>query len=274
MAKHSQTVLLIGATSGIGEEMARQYHAAGKKVIISGRRLQRLNQLKSELAGVEAIQMDIEALDSIPSSVEQAFSQFPSIDSIIIVAGQQNYYNFNSAQPPPVSGKGAPDTPLISSEITTNLTAPIILSREIVKHVVSGSRADKPFTLGFVTAGLAFVPIPIFPIYCASKAALHSFIVTLRAQLAGTNMNLVEIVPPYVKTELDLQHYEILQAASGGNLTGQDVGEYVAGVLRGMDEVDEDGNPPKYVAEGFPRIIVNTWVNAFSSLAKNFGLSL
>ncbi|KAH6949737.1 hypothetical protein BKA56DRAFT_664080 [Ilyonectria sp. MPI-CAGE-AT-0026] len=116
--------------------------------------------------------MDIKALNSIPDAVSQAFTQFPSINTIIIVAGQQHYYHFNSMKPAPIPGRGTPMTPDITSEITTNLTAPIVLTREIIKHAQTGPRAAKPFTLGFVTAGLAFVPIPIFPIYCASKAAL------------------------------------------------------------------------------------------------------
>ncbi|RSL49223.1 hypothetical protein CEP51_015525 [Fusarium floridanum] len=270
-----ETLLLIGATSGIGEEMARQYHAAGKKVIISGRRIERLNRVKSELPGAEAIQMDIQALDSIPNAIGQAFDQFPSIDAIIIVAGQQNYYNFNSGQPPLVPGKGAPNTSDINSEITTNLTGPIILTREIIKYASSGPRGSKPFTLAYVTSGLAYVPVPIFPIYCASKAALHYFIVSMRAQLVDTKIRLVEIVPPYVQTELDSHHQDVVHAAMGKNTPpGQEVGDYVASVLQGMGKTDEDGKPPTLVAEGFPLIMANAWVNAFGPLAKNFGLKL
>ncbi|KAM5346057.1 hypothetical protein ACJ41O_009062 [Fusarium nematophilum] len=275
MSNQFETVLLVGATSGIGEEMARQYHAAGKKVIISGRRIERLNRLKSELPGVEAIQMDVQALDSIPSAMGQAFSEFPSIDAIVVVAGQQNYYNFNSGQPPLVPGKGAPNTSDINSEITTNITGPIILTREIIKHALSEPRVAKPFTLAYVTSGLAYIPVPIFPIYCASKAALHYFIISMRAQLAGTKINLIEIVPPYVKTELDSHHQDVVHAAMGSNAPpGQEVGDYVAGVLRGMDKVGEDGKPPTLVAEGFPLMMATAWVDAFTPLAKNFGLKL
>ncbi|KAF4466390.1 putative oxidoreductase [Fusarium albosuccineum] len=123
-----ETVFLMGATSGIGEELARQYHARGKKVVISGRRVERLDRLKTELVGIERFQMDIQAIDSIPHKVGQVFEYFPSIDAVIVVAGLQNYYNFNPTQAPPMAGKGAPNTSDINSEITTNFTGPIILT--------------------------------------------------------------------------------------------------------------------------------------------------
>ncbi|KAM5343614.1 hypothetical protein ACJ41O_012151 [Fusarium nematophilum] len=217
MPNYFETVLLIGATSEIGEELGRQYHAAGKKVIISGRRTERLKRLKSEVTGVEAI--------------------------------QQNYYNFNTARPAVVPGKGAPNTADISSKVATNPAGPIILTREIIQQALSGLREEKPFTLGLVTSGLAYVPAPIFPVYCASNAALHQFIVSMRAQLAGTKIHLVEIIPPCVKTELDSHHQDDIHASMDG-MSGQDVGTYVAGVLRGMDKVGEDGHPPTLVAEG------------------------
>ncbi|KAM5386662.1 hypothetical protein ACJZ2D_000625 [Fusarium nematophilum] len=258
MPNYFETVLLIGATSEIGEELGRQYHAAGKKVIISGRRTERLKRLKSEVTGVEAI---------------QAFSQFPSINAVILVAGQQNYYNFNTARPAVVPGKGAPNTADISSKVATNPAGPIILTREIIQQALSGLREEKPFTLGLVTSGLAYVPAPIFPVYCASNAALHQFIVSMRAQLAGTKIHLVEIIPPCVKTELDSHHQDDIHASMDG-MSGQDVGTYVAGVLRGMDKVGEDGHPPTLVAEGFPLVIAATWANAFASIGEHFGFDL
>ncbi|KAH6708944.1 putative NADP(+)-dependent dehydrogenase [Leptodontidium sp. MPI-SDFR-AT-0119] len=270
-----ETVLLIGATSGIGEELARHYHAVGKKVIIAGRRLERLNRLKSELPGLEAIQMDIQDVDAIPGVISHIFSEFPSIDGAIILAGQQNYFNFNSAKLPLVAGKGNPNTLDITSEISTNLTGPIILTREIGKHALSESRAARPFTLAFTTSGLGFIPAPIFPVYCASKAALNSFIVSMRAQLADTHINLVEIIPPYVKTDLDSHHLDVVHAAWGENAQpGQDVVTYVRGLVEGMEKLADDGKPPRIVAEGFPLLIATTWADAFRSIALNFGLKL
>ncbi|KAF5026585.1 hypothetical protein F66182_1311 [Fusarium sp. NRRL 66182] len=277
MPKQLNTIFLIGATSGIGEQLARQYHASGKKVIISGRRVERLNRLKSELPGVEGVEMDIQDLNQIPTAIGQVFTQFPSIDAVFVVAGQQNYYNFNTAQPPLVPGKGITNTTDINNEVTVNLTSPIILTREIVKQVVSRPRQgqEKSFTLAFVTSGLAYIPVPLFPVYCAAKSALHSFIVSMRAQLAGTGISLIEIVPPYVKTELDSHHEDVLRAAMGGNTPpGQDVKEYVASVIRGMETVNENGNLPNVVAEGLPLAMATGWVNAFEPLAKKLGVKL
>lgn len=218
--------------------------------------------------------MDICDLNAIPGAIDHVFSEFPSIDSAIIVAGQQNYFNF-SAKPPLVPGKGNPNTADINSEITTNLTGPIILAREITKQAFAESRSTQPFTLAFVTSGFGFVPAPIFPVYCASKAALNSFIVSLRAQLAGSNVHIVEIIPPYVKTDLDSHHLDVVRAAWGENAQpGQDAATYVQGVVQGLDKLTDEGKPPTVVAEGFPLMIATTWANAFRSIALNFGLKL
>jgi uncharacterized oxidoreductase len=107
-----------------------------------------------------------------------------------------------------VPGKGVPNTSGINGEIITNLTGPIALTREIIKHALARpeSTSAKPFTMAYVTSSLAYLPFPIFPVSCASKAALHYFILEMRAQLAGTGIQFVEIVPPYVKIELDSHH--------------------------------------------------------------------
>lgn len=219
--------------------------------------------------------MDIEALDSLPETVDKAFHSFPSIDAVFIVAGKQNYYNFNYARPSVVPGKGTPDTAAISSEVTTNLTGNIILAREILKHAQAENRKDKPFFLAFVTSGLAFIPAPIFPVYCATKAALHSFIVSLRAQLLGTKVHTIEIAPPYVETDLDTGHLDVVEATYKGKLPpAENLKEYVQSVVRGMENTNSEGAPPNVVSEGFISVLANTWVDAFKPIAKKMGLDL
>jgi uncharacterized oxidoreductase len=92
-----------------------------------------------------------------------------------------------------------PPTPIVS-EIATNLIAQIAFTRAIVSHLLS---LKKPATFITVTSGLAFIPLPLYPVYNSTKAGPHTFNVVLRTQLAGTNINVIELAPPYVNTGLD-----------------------------------------------------------------------
>ncbi|GFF52319.1 uncharacterized oxidoreductase DltE [Aspergillus udagawae] len=259
-----QTILIIGATSGIGEELARQYHAKGKKVVISGRRTERLGALTAELPGLGSIQMDVKDLAALPGKMDEAFARYPDIDAVIINAGIQRLVDFNSTD---VSAAQYPSTDTIADEVTTNLTGPTVLARCIIEHF-KASRPDQPCLLAFVTSGLALVPAAVFPVYCATKSALHCFTVLLQNQLKNTCINVVEILPPYVETDLDKDHIEEMTRRMGGTKPqGMPVRQYVDQVVRGL-EVTENGKIQKYVADGFPRSAVDAWVTAFSPMAK------
>ncbi|KAF7165015.1 hypothetical protein CNMCM5623_009367 [Aspergillus felis] len=258
-----QTILIIGATSGIGEELARQYHAKGKKVIISGRRAERLDALTAELPGLGSVQIDVKNLAALPSKIDEAFARYPGIDAVIINAGIQHLQDFNTTD---VSAAQYPTTDAITDEITTNLTGPTVLARCIIEHF-KASRPSQPCLLAFVTSGLALVPA-VFPVYCATKSALHYFTVLLRNQLKDTGINVVEILPPYVETELDKYHVEELTRRMGGTKPqGMPVTQYVDHVVRGL-EVTENGKIQKYVADGFPRAAIDAWVTAIGPMAK------
>ncbi|RHZ67296.1 hypothetical protein CDV55_107805 [Aspergillus turcosus] len=258
-----QTILIIGATSGIGEELARQYHAKGKKVIISGRRTERLDALSTELPGLGSIQMDVKNLAALPSKIDEAFAKYPDIDAVIVNAGIQRLLDFNTTD-----ASQYPATDAITDEITTNLTGPTVLARCTIEHF-KASRPNQPCLLAFVTSGLALVPATVFPVYCATKSALHYFTVLLRNQLKDTSINVVEILPPYVETELDKDHIEELTRRMGGTKPqGMPVKQYVEGVLRGLEVTEENGKVQKYVADGFPRAAVDAWVTAISPMAK------
>ncbi|KAF4233391.1 hypothetical protein CNMCM8980_000405 [Aspergillus fumigatiaffinis] len=260
-----QTILIIGATSGIGEELARRYHANGKKVIISGRRTERLDALTAELPGLGSLQMDVKNLAALPSKMDEAFARYPDIDAVIINAGIQRLLDFNTTD---VSAAQYPTTDAITDEITTNLAGPTVLARCIIEHF-KASRSNQPCLLAFVTSGLALVPAAMFPVYCATKSALHSFTVLLRNQLKDTSISVVEIVPPYVETELDKDHVDELARRMGGTRPqAMPVKQFVDQVVLGLEVTDENGKIQKYVADGFPRAAVDAWVGAIGPMAK------
>lgn len=191
-----KTILIVGATSGIGESFARRFHSMGKKVIITGRRTERLQALKSELPGLEIYTMDNTDIVSLPAHVKALTTQYPDIDTVWVNSGIQYSFDFKAAA-------SVEDDAKIKGEIATNVTAPMILARHFVPFLLE--RPDQG-TFMITSSGLAFVPMGIFPIYCPTKAFVHHFMVGLRQQLTGTNVNVIEIAPPYVATDLDAAH--------------------------------------------------------------------
>ncbi|KAF3392142.1 putative oxidoreductase DltE [Talaromyces pinophilus] len=267
-----QTILIIGATSGIGEELARQYHSLGKQVIISGRRTTRLDTLAAQLLGVGVIQIDVQDLDALPRKIDEAFTMFPEIDAVIVNAGIQILLDYTADNNS--NNNGYPTTANITKEITTNLTGPTVLARCIIEHF-RASRPSQASLLAFVTSGLGLVPATMLPIYCATKSALHYFTVILRNQLKDTPISVVEILPPYVKTELDVAHADEMAKRLGGQKPQvMPVKEYVESVIKGLAVTQADGKIQKYVAEGLPRVAVEAWVQALGPIAQMLHMDL
>jgi len=120
------TILLIGATSGIGEQFARYFHSKGKTVIAAGRRLDRLTALSSELPGLKISQFDVENISSIAPKLTELFKSHPDIDAVFVLAGKMETGQF--ADPSTTTAES------IASEITVNMTAPIIIARTVIPH--------------------------------------------------------------------------------------------------------------------------------------------
>lgn len=160
--------------------------------------------------------IDVQDLDALPRKIDEAFTIFPEIDAVIVNSGVQillDYTADNSAAA--TTTNGYPTTANITKEITTNLTGPTVLARCVIEHF-RASRPSQASLLAFVTSGLGLVPATMLPVYCATKSALHYFTVILRNQLKDTTISVVEILPPYVKTELDVAHADEMAKRLGG----------------------------------------------------------
>ena len=120
---------------------------------------------------------------------------------------------------------GANDWARIRQEIASNLDAPVHLSTLFIPHLLTPQR---PAIIN-VTSGLAFVPMAGAPIYCATKAALHSFTLSLRQQLLETPIQVVEIAPPAVNTDL---------GGSGLHTSGVPVDEFADAAFAGLQKGD------------------------------------
>jgi uncharacterized oxidoreductase len=188
MELKNNTILITGGTSGIGIELARQLIALGNTVIVTGRDAGRLEKAKQTLPEVHTIQSDASKSDHIAGLFEQVTRDFPGMNILINNAGIMKTINLNKPS-------GAED---ITAEIETNLNGPIRMIERFLPHLKTKPTA----AIVNVTSGLAFVPLPTSPIYCATKAGLHSYTLSLRVQLKRSKVLVFELAPPATETPL------------------------------------------------------------------------
>jgi uncharacterized oxidoreductase len=183
------TILITGGGSGIGRAVAEQFHRLGNKVIIAGRRQQALEETVAANPGIESAQLDIESPEKIRSFAETIARDFPALNVVI--------HNAGIMRPEDILAQ-SDDLATVSATITTNLLGPIRLTAALLPLL----RKQPKATIMTVSSGLAFIPLALTPTYCATKAAIHSYSQSLRYQLRSTKIEVIELVPPYVQTEL------------------------------------------------------------------------
>ncbi len=188
MKLENRTVLITGGTSGIGLELARQLLERGNVVIVTGRDQDRLSAAKASLPGVHAFQSDVSDPAAIAALHDTVLQQFPALDTLVNNAGMMRNLDFSQ-------GHGMGD---VAREINTNLTGLVLMVQQFLPHLLT--RPDA--LMVNVSSSLAFIPYPAAPIYCATKAAIHSFSLSMRVQLSGTNVTVVELAPPATGTAL------------------------------------------------------------------------
>lgn len=183
------TILITGGGSGIGRGLAEELHKLGNQVIVAGRRRDAVDETAAANPGMKAMQLDIESPESLRSFATQVAVEFPSLNVLINNAGIMRAEALLAQQ-----------TDLADAEatVTTNLLGPIRLTAALLPHL----KAQPHAAIMNVSSGLAFVPLAFTPTYCATKAAIHSYTQSLRYQLKGTSIEVLELVPPYVQTNL------------------------------------------------------------------------
>lgn len=182
------TVFITGGGSGIGRGLAEAFHARGNKVIISGRRKGHLDAVIAANPGIEAIELDITDPASIEKAAATLIADYPDLNVIINNAGIML----------PDGASGAMDDTVITSTISTNLTGPVRMTSALVEHLKSKDDA----VIAYMSSVLGFVPLSLTAVYSATKAAIHSFAMSQRFLLAESGVRVLEIAPPWVRTEL------------------------------------------------------------------------
>ena len=204
----SNTVLITGGASGIGFALAERFLNAGSDVIVCGRREEKLREAQIKYPNLHIRVCDVSHSSDRVSLFEWVTREFPKLNILVNNAGIQR--RFQIAQ--------NSDWEKIEEELAINLDAPIHLSTLFIPHLL---KQEHPAILN-ITSGLAFAPMASAPVYCATKAALRSFTLSLRHQLSATPISVIEIIPPAVNTDL---------GGKGIHTTGTPLNEFADAVV-------------------------------------------
>ncbi len=209
MTPTDNTILITGGTSGIGLALAQALVAQGNRVIIAGRRQAVLDEIAADHPGITGYALDIADAAGVAAFADRITAAHPDLNVLINNAGIMLPEDLT--------------TPAFLSDaeamIATNLLGPIRLTAALIPHLQAQERA----TVINVTSGLAFVPLAATPTYSATKAALHSWTQSLRHQMCGTAVEVLELAPPAVQTDLMPGH--------ATNPQGMPLAEYITEVM-------------------------------------------
>ena len=187
MQMTGNTVLITGGNSGIGQGLAAALYALGNTVIITGRNQETLDKTVAAHPGMKAVVLDVNDEADIRRVAARLIQEFPELNAVIHNAGIMIEEDLKAGE-----------TTTAEAHISTNLLGPIRLNSALLPHLLGQPRA----TVMTVSSGLAFVPLSLNPTYSATKAAIHSYTQAMRYQLQDTNVQVIELVPPYVQTTL------------------------------------------------------------------------
>ncbi|MYM80760.1 MULTISPECIES: SDR family oxidoreductase [Duganella] len=189
MKTSGNTILITGGGSGIGRALAEAFHERDNQVIIAGRRQALLDEVTQVNPGMQTAILDVTDSKDIDRFVLQAAHDYPHLNVVINNAGIMHSEDWTA---------DVVDTRTAKAIIETNFLGPILLTAGLMPLL----RMQRESTVVTVSSGLAFLPLAATPTYSATKAAIHSFSESLRHQLKGTSVNVIEIAPPYLQTEL------------------------------------------------------------------------
>ena len=222
MDTSNRTVFVPGATSGIGLALARRLRALGSTVVVGGRRTDRLETLATE--GFDTVAIDVTDQASVDQARDTVLREHPDLDTLVTMSGVMLVEDLRD----PAHFAAA------RRSVETNLLGTIRLLDAFTPHLLARGSG----TLVTVSSGIGFLPFPLMPTYAATKAGVHAYSEALRAQLAGTGVEVTELVPPAVATSPEVAR---------SNPAALDLEEFVTEVL---DLLGADPTPHEILVEG------------------------
>jgi uncharacterized oxidoreductase len=217
MKTSGNTILITGGTSGIGLAFAKKFLELNNRVIICGRREDRLKKIKESYNEIETRVCDVQLNEDRITLASWVLKNFPDTNILINNAGIQLLADLTKEV----------DLGRIYQEVEINLIAPIHLSSLFVQHF----KQKNETAIINISSGLAFTPLAVVPIYCSTKAAIHSLTFSLRHQLKDTSIKVFEIAPPSVDTELGADRRADKLATHGG----MHVDEFIAEAMQYLE---------------------------------------
>ncbi|MES2152496.1 MAG: SDR family NAD(P)-dependent oxidoreductase [Pseudomonadota bacterium] len=184
----NRTILITGGSAGIGLAFALKFVELGNEVIVTGRRQDVLDQVKALHPKLHTIQSDVANPAQIAVLAARVKADFPKLDVLVNNAGISRYRNLKTP---------AADLTELMDEMNINVGGVLRMTSAFI-DILTANKG----TLINISSGLAYVPLPCIPIYCATKAAIHSYTQSLRFQLEDSGVEIIEIMPPAVKTDM------------------------------------------------------------------------
>lgn len=219
MKLDSSTILVTGGASGIGFALAQRFVAAGAEVIICGRRESALRRAQQEVSALKWITADVGRESDRIALADHVVREFPRLNVLVNNAGIQRRSRFTEDAAPWHERQ---------AEIAINFEGPVHLTSLLLPHIAAQANA----AIVNVSSGLAFIPAAFAPVYCATKAALHSFTVSLRHELSRRGVEVIEFIPPAVNTDL---------GGPGAHANAIPISEFadavMSGIAAGKDEI-------------------------------------
>jgi uncharacterized oxidoreductase len=188
MKSTGNTIFITGGTSGIGRALAEALHQRGNKVIVAGRRRAHLDEIVAANPGIDAIELDVADQASVEHVAAKLIADYPDLNVLINNAGIMQVDHADQRL----------DDALMTATVETNLVGPMRLTSALIDHLKTKPDA----VIAYTTSVLAFVPLAVTAVYSATKAALHSYILSQRFLLRESRVRVLEIAPPWVRTDL------------------------------------------------------------------------
>lgn len=228
----NRTVFMVGGTSGIGLGLARRFADAGSTVIVGGRRTDPVD-------GLATVEVDVTDAESVLRARDRVLADHPDLDVVVTMSGVMLMEDLRD----PAHFANAETT------IATNVLGTIRVIDAFTPHLIERGAG----TIITVTSGIAFLPFPIAPTYGASKAAVHAYSEALRAQLAGTGVEVAELVPPAVASRPEI---------ASQNPHALDLNDFLDEVMRLLSE---QPTPHEILVKG---VLMHRWAERDGTYAE------